>query len=160
MAFCSCTYKEEGCLWVGSETALENHVNLENLTAQSWLNGCDYPKLTCLFCNDEEHTRREYKEKLSLTNSNLTIDNLNDVLNTSWSAQDKWRYIGLDLGISAETLNVIALEERKNKDCFRRVIEEWLNAGGERNWAILRESVRDFKVGYVDVAQDILISEL
>ena len=100
--------------------------------------------------------RMEYKQ---LLNSHLTINNLNDVLNTTWSARDKWRYIGLNLGTSAETLDTIGLEERKEEDCFRRMLEEWLRSDREKNWAILRESVRDFKVGYVDVAMDILISE-
>ena len=156
----SCTYKKDGCPWEGLKTKLEEHINLENLTPQSWLDGCDYPKVTCLFCNDEELTRREYKERLiGSTNNMLSIGDIKDILNTSWPARNKWHFIGINLGVSSETLRIIGMEERKTEDCFRRVIEEWLNSGGVKNWAILHDSVNDFKVDYADVAEDILISE-
>ena len=49
------------------------------------------------------------------------------------------------------------MEERKSEDCLRRVLLEWLKTAGEKNWEMLREAVRDFKVGRVGVAEDVLI---
>ena len=49
------------------------------------------------------------------------------------------------------------MEERKSEDCLRRVLEEWLKTAGEKNWGMLREAMRDFKIGRVGVAEDVLI---
>ena len=49
------------------------------------------------------------------------------------------------------------MEERKSEDCLRRVLLEWLKTAGEKNWGMLRETMRDFKVGHVGVAEDVLI---
>ena len=49
------------------------------------------------------------------------------------------------------------MEERKNENCLRCVLMEWLKTAGEKNWEMLREAMRDFKVGRVGVAEDVLI---
>ena len=154
-----CTYQKEGCLWRGlGGSELKRHLNLENLSKDNWLYECEYPNIECIFCGDENLKRREYKEKLNATN--LTEKDLLNALNTTWSAQCQWYNIGLNLGIDPSSLDAICLQERdKAEDCLRRVLLCWLRSAGENSWAVLQETVRDFKVGYVSVAEDILISK-
>ena len=139
-------------------TELEKHLNLENWSKDNWLDGCEYPNIVCIFCGDENLNRREYKEKLNA--ANLTEKDLLNALNTTWLAKFQWYNIGLNLGIDSTTLGVIHLEERDEPEaCLRRVLQCWLRSAGKKSWAVLREAVRDFKVGYVTVADDILISK-
>ena len=152
-----CTNKAEGCTWNGLDTELRNHLNTENITKENWLEGCEYTIVKCAFCLNEENKRHQYTS--GLTETVLTVNDLNDVLTTAWFAKDEWYNIGLTLGITFDVLNVIRMEERKSEDCLRRVLQEWLKTAGEKNWALLREAMRDFKVGRVGVAEDILISK-
>ena len=153
MAFCP--NRREGCIWNGSETELENHLNTENLTTDNWLEGCEHAIVKCIFCHDEEKKRHQYTSGLNKTA--LTVSNLNDVLSTAWFASDEWYNIGLTLGLRFDILEVIRMEERESKDCLRCVLLEWLKTAGEKNWEMLREAMRDFKVGRVGVAEDVLI---
>lgn len=154
-----CTYRREGCPWRGVDVSeLESHLNLENLSQDNWLDECKYPNIECIFCRDENLKRKEYVEKLNATI--LTDKDLRSALNTTWSAKCQWYNIGLNLGIDPSTLDIIRLEEGdKAKDCLTRVLLCWLRSAGEKSWAVLQEAVRDFKVGYVSVAEDILISK-
>jgi hypothetical protein len=150
-----CPNRREGCRWNGSEADLENHLNTENiLTTDNWLEGCEYATVKCIFCRGEEKQRHQYTSGLKTV---ITIDDLNNVLTTAWFASDEWYNIGLTLGIRFDTLEVIRMEERRSEHCLRRVLIEWLKTAGEKNWEILREAMRDFKVGHVGVAEDVLI---
>ena len=152
MAFCP--NRREGCIWNGSEDELENHLNTENLTTDNWLEGCEHAIVKCIFCLGEEKRRHQYTSGLKTV---ITVDDLNDVLNTAWFARDEWYNIGLSLGLRFDILEVIRMMERKSEDCLRRVLLEWLKTAGEKNWEMLREAMRDFKVGRVGVAEDVLI---
>ena len=110
--------------------------------------------MKCIYCQGEEKKRHQYTSGLKTV---ITVDDLNDVLNTAWFASDEWYNIGLTLGLKPPTLDVIRIEERKSEDCLRRVLLEWLKTAGEKNWEMLREAMRDFKVGRVGVAEDVLI---
>ena len=151
-----CTNKTEGCTWSGSYSELEDHLNTENLAKENWLEGCKHAIVKCVFCLNEEKKRHQYTAGLKTV---LTINDLNDVLNTVWFASDEWYNIGLILGIKFDTLDVIRMEERRNEDCLRRVLQEWLKSEGKKDWVLLREAVRDFKIARVGVAEDILISK-
>ena len=118
------------------------------------LEGCEHAIVKCIFCLGEEKRRHQYTSGLKTV---ITVDDLNDVLNTAWFARDVWYNIGLTLGLRFDILEVIRMEERESKDCLRCVLLEWLKTAGEKNWEILREAMRDFKVGRVGVAEDILI---
>ena len=149
-----CRNKREGCTWNGSEYELENHLNTKNLTKDNWLKGCEHTIVKCIYCHGEEKKRHQYTSGLKTA---LTVNDLNDVLNTAWLASDEWYNIGLTLGIKFTTLKVINMEERKSEDCLRRVLEEWLKTAGEKTWEMLQEALKDVKVGCAGVAEDVLI---
>ena len=95
-----CRNRREGCTWNGSENELGNHLNTENLTTDNWLEGCEHTIVKCIFCLSEERKRHQYMSGLK---SVITVNDLNDVLNTAWFACDKWYNIGLTLGLRVDT---------------------------------------------------------
>ena len=60
----------------------------------------------------------------------LTIEDLNDVLNCLWKARDKWHFIGAALGIDDTTLNVIEMDHQGKVDrCYSDMISRVLKSG-------------------------------
>ena len=149
-----CPNRREGCIWNGSEDELENHLNADNLTTDNWLEGCEHTIVKCIYCQGEEKERHQYTSGLETV---ITVDDLKDVLKAAWFASDEWYNIGLTLGLRFDTLEDIRMQESKNEDRLRCVLLEWLKTAGEKNWGMLREAMRDFIVGRVGVAEDVLI---
>ena len=56
----------------------------------------------------------------------LSIENSKDVIHLAWGYRAKWRYIGMELGIDAGTLDAIEANHRTVEDCLTSVINEWL----------------------------------
>ena len=48
---CHCCNQREGCEWEGELQELDNHLN-ENPTNENQLNGCDYTKVCCQYCQE------------------------------------------------------------------------------------------------------------
>ena len=152
----SCSNIEKGCEWTGTEdSALQYHLNSDDLTTDNWLEGCDYASVGCVFCKDEEIERHQYKKKLSDTV--LVDEDLADVLETVWLAKDKWYHLGLQLKVDSGTLDAIEKEERRNEDRLRRMLITWLRANGKKSWQMLQDALRAKSVDHADVAEDVLI---
>ena len=48
---CRCSNQREGCEWEGKVCELEGHLN-QNPTNENQLNGCDFMKIHCQFCQE------------------------------------------------------------------------------------------------------------
>lgn len=62
----------------------------------------------------------------------LGIEHSKSVLHLAWEHRAKWRYIGMELGIDAGTLDAIEANHRKVEDCLTSVINDWLRNGKPR----------------------------
>ena len=58
----------------------------------------------------------------------LTVDNLASIQRAIWEGRAQWYNIGLELGLTAGTLDAIKQTNHHDvKDCFREVLKEWLS---------------------------------
>ena len=60
----------------------------------------------------------------------LSTSNIKEVLNEMWSYRDKWKFIGVQLGINIDTLDVIDADNSDMENCLLDLIIRWLNGGG------------------------------
>ena len=88
----------------------------------------------------------------------LTTDNLNDVLKSVWKARAKWYYIGLELGISADTLAAIKTKYNQDPDnCLTAMLEYWLNNGKPKpSWAAVANALKSPTVEHEHLAEQLL----
>ena len=87
----------------------------------------------------------------------LTIDNLRDVLKAMWEARAKWYLIGLELDISAGTLDSIGKANNQNPDdCLTAMIKDWLrNEKPKPSWAAVARALKSSIVGYAQLAEQL-----
>jgi hypothetical protein len=87
----------------------------------------------------------------------LSIDNLRDVLKAVWEARSKWYNIGLELGISAGTLDSISKTANQNPDdCITAMIKDWLrNEKPKPSWAAVANALKSPMVGYAQLAKEL-----
>ena len=148
------------CRWIVEDsTALEEHLNLKNLTQRNWLDGCDYSIIKCVFCGDEEYERSHFKKRLS--EPELTQDDLKDVLEVLWNARDKWYNIGLQLRIDPSTLDAIAMETMKHEsdERLRHTLLSWLRSAGKKTWKMLYDALRVSSVNEENTATEVLLGK-
>ena len=83
----------------------------------------------------------------------LSILDLGTVLSTTLSASSRWYNVGLGLGISPDTLDVIDRNHRGDcGDCYRNVLAEWLRrADPSPTWRTLAEALKSPLVGMSDL---------
>ena len=87
----------------------------------------------------------------------LSIDDLGVVNEASLDARIKWYEIGLELGISPDTLNAIKEESQSNSGtCLRNTLMYWLQNSTNRNWRALANAMSSRTVGRQDIADRIL----
>lgn len=75
---------------------------------------------------------------------NLSSKDLGKVINyePAWSLRHKWKYIGLQLDITEDTLNEI--EQTKHgitNDCFTEVVSLWLRNSTTATWNELEKAL-------------------
>ena len=70
----------------------------------------------------------------------LTQANIRDLLNQLWTAAAVWYQLGLQLGISTATLEVIMRDHPTTRERFTRMLEEWVK--GRATKRILIEALR------------------
>lgn len=58
--------------------------------------------------------------------SALTVDNMKEMLDQAWDYRAKWRFIGIQLGISEGTLDALDADNHKVEDCLAGLISQWL----------------------------------
>ena len=72
-----------------------------------------------------------------------------------WEVRAEWYNIGLQLGLSAGTLDAIKLGNQSNPDtCFTEVLKLWLRGSG-RSWSDLARALRAPTVGYEHLAEQL-----
>ncbi len=78
----------------------------------------------------------------------LSLEDLLDVLTAAYPARNKWYYIGLNLGITADTLEAIKGQFDDPKDCLCEVLKPWLKGISPRaSWRALVDALRNIIVG-------------
>ena len=84
----------------------------------------------------------------------LAVESLNEVLSAVYEKRWKWKNIGLNLGITIDTLNVIEHDHRNCNDCLIAVLEEWLKRSEPRpTWDALQQALNSPLVVPGDQAQ-------
>ena len=83
------------------------------------------------------------------------MDDLASVQAAVWDGRNKWYNIGLQLGLSPETLD--AIEQTKRHvvdDCFTETLKLWLRGSGSRpSWSCLARALKEQTVGLVVLAE-------
>ena len=87
----------------------------------------------------------------------LGPDDLRDVLNAIYIVRSKWYFIGLELKIPYQTLDVIEAEHPKNvADCFTKMLQKWLSSAySPTTWSSLVQALLSAPVAEVCLAEDI-----
>lgn len=87
----------------------------------------------------------------------LTVDDLADIQRAVWEGRAKWYNIGLELGLTAGTLDAI-LQTNKHvvDDCFRAMLKEWLSKSDPfPTWSSLAKALRTQPVGLEQLAEQL-----
>lgn len=87
----------------------------------------------------------------------LNIDDLCTVQTATWSAFSQWYNIGLQLGLSAATLDALRRNHRDIcEDCYTQVLATWLRGDCPRpTWSALAEALRAPTVGMGHLAEQL-----
>ena len=86
----------------------------------------------------------------------LTIDNLQEVFDKLYRARHKWYNIGIQLGMTADDLDAIKLENRDETDpCLMKMLKMWLRRG-KATRQVLGATLKSASVDYPDIATSLL----
>jgi hypothetical protein len=90
----------------------------------------------------------------------LGIDDLNDVLTMLQPVSEKWKELGLALGLRDPTINQIYAEDRGNiSECKRKMLSSWLqwtdDCKATCNWRSLAEALKSRTVNHKPIAEAI-----
>ena len=85
------------------------------------------------------------------------MDDLCIILKTIWEARVKWYYIGLELGVSAGTLDTLKKHNSQDPDdCLTAMLKYWLNNGKPKpSWAAVANALKSPVVGYAQLAEEL-----
>ena len=94
-----------------------------------------------------------------MTSKLLIVDDLADVQRTLWEGRVKWYNIGLELGLTAGTLDAIQLTNKHDVDeCFRVMLKEWLRKSELLpTWSSLAKALRALPVGLEQLAEQLQV---
>ena len=76
-----------------------------------------------------------------------------DLLNQLWTVAAVWHQLGLQLGITTATLNVITRDHSTTRERFTKMLEEWMK--GRATKRILVNALRSEAIGENRLADDI-----
>ena len=88
------------------------------------------------------------------------MDDLASVQRAVWEGRAKWYNIGLELGLTAGTLDSIKLANQGDPDhCIRETLKNWLGKNDlHPSWSDLARSLRAPPVGLEQLAKELLKS--
>ena len=70
-----------------------------------------------------------------------------------WEGRTEWRSLGLELGLSSDTLETISMDYRESvKDCFLEMLSQWLRSGHRPSWEALLSALKSSSVGLQGLA--------
>ena len=81
--------------------------------------------------------------------------NLRNALNEVVTAQEKWYFIGLQLGLEQHDLDTIKHENNDTTDCLVQMLSKWLRQGRGVTWKKLIDSLNHATVGFHNLADSI-----
>ncbi len=87
--------------------------------------------------------------------SELSIEDLGDVLEEIWEARSKWCQIGLALKLSSGTLDAIKKDPGDAGDHCMKILESWLTSDKDKTWECLAKAMERNFVGHASLSQDI-----
>ena len=87
---------------------------------------------------------------------NLTISDLGEVVKEVCKAKDRWKFIGLELGVSKPDLDGIENDYSKVKERLLEALAKWLQSGKNTTWNALAEAVGSDMVDREDIKDKIL----
>ena len=83
----------------------------------------------------------------------LSSDHLIHVVHAMWEGRTEWRNLGLELGLSPNTLEAIGMDYHQSvKDCFLEMLSEWLRSGLRPSWDTLMSALKSPSVGLQGLA--------
>ena len=87
----------------------------------------------------------------------LTVDDLASVQRAVWEGRANWYNIGLELGLTAGTLDAIQLTNlHVVEHCFRETLKEWLSRSDlNPSWNSLARALRAPPVGLGELAEQL-----
>ena len=84
---------------------------------------------------------------------NAGINHLVEVQHVIWEGRMEWRTLGLELGLSPDTLKTISGNHAQSvNDCFCEMISEWLRSGSRPSWEVLMSALKSPIVGLQGLA--------
>ena len=87
----------------------------------------------------------------------LGPNDLRKIQRILWEARTQWYNLGLELGITPDSLYSIKLANLRNLDhCLREMLNEWLREHHQPTWSALAEALRSPSVGLSHLAEVIL----
>ncbi len=83
----------------------------------------------------------------------LRPDDLLVVLTELHAVCSKWYYIGLALGLTADTLDAMKGPHKEHVDCLTDMVKKWLNTSPDPSWQSLIQALRSPIVGKEPLAR-------
>jgi hypothetical protein len=76
-----------------------------------------------------------------------------------WEGRSKWYNIGLELGLTAGTLDAIKQTNHHDvDDCFRATLKEWLSSSDLKpTLSSLADALKSRTVGLAQLAEDVIL---
>ena len=88
-----------------------------------------------------------------LSAGTLNINHLAQVQRAIWEGRTEWRNLGLEVGVSADSLEAISRNHPQSvNDCFREMLSEWLRSGRRPNFKDLIDALESPTVGLENLA--------
>lgn len=85
----------------------------------------------------------------------LTIKNLNEVWKLLFNIGEKWFYIGMELGINIEDLDLIRKKNDDPRMCLLEMLRIWLKSiNPQPTWKILADVLRGKTINEVALAEE------
>ena len=151
----NCVNESQGCNWAYLCKDHSKHLNI-NPDDHKWLDGCDHTIIKCIYCPICKPAKRcEIKRKLE---NNLEEKDFRLVLSMVWEARSRWYNIGLELGISVETLDCIRQNDRDDAEkCFIDMIKRWLQSDEveDKSFKAMSTALKSPLVGREQVAEEL-----
>ncbi len=85
--------------------------------------------------------------------SELTVENLGKVYEELYEGREKWKNIGLKLGLNITMLDCIEIDRHyKTEPCCLDMLKKWLTKGTNRSWSALADAMESPIVSLSNIA--------
>ena len=133
------------CGWAGHLGEHDSHLNIAPKDSK-WLEGCEKTVVQCIFCRKEADERAAL---LKLLQGTLEPSDWEVVYDSTKEVCHKWKDVGDELDIDDTSLK--SIEEccqNVPEDCYRELLQKWIQSKGDANWEKLIQALRDRTVEF------------